>query len=547
MTSTSGAPTLTIGASGVTSSSVFNGLITGSLALTVAGGTVFLGDINDNWTGGTTISGTGTLQLGATTLLPVAGNLSLTGSGTLDLNGFSQKTTTLSGFVNTTITNTAGAAATLTVTGPGVSEFQGTITDDGQLGLTVSGGTLSLLGTNKYSGVTTVNGGGTLAMDSPIANGGLPSAIGLSSNAASNLVLGNATSSGTLQYIYPFPSVPANTDRLFTVGGVGGAIIDSSGGAPMNWTNTGAIVFTTAGSTLTLQGSTGGTFNPLISGANSLTKTGAGTWVLPNANTYSAATTITGGTLVAANPISGTTSATGISTITIGTGTASTGTLAGPDNNGSAAVNTTSLTGNTKGYVGGGGGASNAVTVSGGGSISPNVTASNLSTPTTTFGILTINGNTTFNSGSGLLIKLNATNNDALLLTPSSVLNLAPSSGTMTVQVYSPSNNLVGGNTYVYTIAQVSGAGNLIEVNGTPVTTGSPTVLSSSNFQIVSNFAAASNFTPSLQVDSTGQNLQLVYAPAAVPEPSQILLLSVLGLGGIGSWMRRRFRKPAAA
>ncbi len=139
---------------------------------------------------------------------------------------------------------------------------------------------------------------------------------------------------------------------------------------------------------------------------------------------------------------------------------------------------------------------------------------------------------------------MSSTNNDALLLSPGRTLNLNPgAAGTMTVVANSFSNDLSAGTPYTYTIAQVSGAGNFIEVNGTPVTTGSATVLSSTNFLITSNFAAAASFTASLQVDSTGQNLQLVYTPAAVPEPSQILLLGVLGIGGLSGWVRRRFRR----
>ena len=132
------------------------------------------------------------------------------------------------------------------------------------------------------------------------------------------------------------------------------------------------------------------------------------------------------------------------------------------------------------------------------------------------------------------------------MLTSGNNLNLNPGvSGSMTITVNSPANNLVAGTPYVFTIAQVSGGG-VIELNGAPISQG--TVLPPSEFQIVSNFSAASNFTTTLQTDSaTGQSLQLVYTPtSAVPEPSQILLLGVLGLGGVGGWMRRRLRRKPA-
>ena len=62
-------------------------------------------------------------------------------------------------------------------------------------------------------GVTTVSGG-TLAV-STLANGGVASGIGASSNASSNLVL---TTGGTLQYT----GATVSSDRGFTLGAGGG-------------------------------------------------------------------------------------------------------------------------------------------------------------------------------------------------------------------------------------------------------------------------------------------------------------------------------------
>ena len=163
----------------------------------------------------------------------------------------------------------------------------------GAYGLTKSGsGSLTLSAANTYTGATTLTGG-TLSV-ATLANGGLSSNLGASSNAAANLVFDG----GTLAYT----GSAVSTDRLFTITNNGGTI-DASGTGALNFTNAGAIAYTgTNARSLTLTGSNTGnnTLSPVFAnstGLSSLTKTGAGTWLLAGANTYTGVTTINGGVL----------------------------------------------------------------------------------------------------------------------------------------------------------------------------------------------------------------------------------------------------------
>lgn len=163
-------------------------------------------------------------------------------------------------------------------------------------------GVLELTGANTYRGATVVTGG-TLRV-ATLTDGGTASNIGMSGNAASNLVLNGAT----LQYI----GSGTTTDRRFSAG-TAGATIDASGTGALVLSNTGAVgldAINIAGSNgaraLTLTGSNTGDNTLAASigdqgGATSVVKSGSGKWILTGVSTYSGSTTVNGGTFLLSN------------------------------------------------------------------------------------------------------------------------------------------------------------------------------------------------------------------------------------------------------
>ena len=178
--------------------------------------------------------------------------------------------------------------------GTGGFLVNGVISGKGRL--QVSSGTLTIGNTaNTYSGLTYIDGG--ILQVSSLKNGSQNSTIGSSSNAAVNLQM---LYGGTLRYT----GAGDSTDRLFDISG--GASIDASGSGALQFTNTGANLSSGGAQTLTLTGTNTGnnTLSSILgdgSGALSLAKSGAGTWVVSGNNTYSGGTKITSGSLVIGN------------------------------------------------------------------------------------------------------------------------------------------------------------------------------------------------------------------------------------------------------
>ncbi len=125
-------------------------------------------------------------------------------------------------------------------------------------------GTLYFSAANQFTGNVTINAG-VLKVDT-LANGGVASGIGRSTNAATSLVFGG----GTLQYT----GATVTTDRAYTLTAATTSTIDIVSGA----------------ATLTISGASTAT-------TGALTKTGSGGLTLSAANLYTGLTTIAAGTL----------------------------------------------------------------------------------------------------------------------------------------------------------------------------------------------------------------------------------------------------------
>ncbi|WP_051885422.1 autotransporter-associated beta strand repeat-containing protein [Lysobacter antibioticus] len=276
----------------------FSGTVVGGGYVRKDGPGTLLLSGNNTYTGGTQVTG-GILRAGSATAFGT-GHLDMlnTAGALLDLNGFNTTFAWLHGG-GAVGGNISLGAQTLTLSSGNNAAgivYAGAISGSGNL--VKNGAQIQRLSgcNSSYTGSTTINAG-TLSVDC-LSNGGSNSAIGASSSAAANLVIGGGATLG-------YTGAATSSDRLFTLG-VGGGTLDASGTGALNMTNTGVIALagTNAARTFTLTGvnTADNTFSAQLdnngTGATSLTKTGIGTWILTNNNSsYTGITTISGGVL----------------------------------------------------------------------------------------------------------------------------------------------------------------------------------------------------------------------------------------------------------
>ncbi|OYV02677.1 MAG: hypothetical protein CFE26_21880, partial [Verrucomicrobiales bacterium VVV1] len=158
--------------------------------------------------------------------------------------------------------------------------------------------------TNNFTGRAQASGG-VLAFTS-VANAGTASALG-AGTVTPTIGLASGTSNATLSYIGTDPLGHSTTRDINLGSGTLGdhtATIEANGTGPLGL---GPVSSTTTGTkTLVLTGTnTGGNsigaITPGTATAVSVTKDGAGTWILTGANTYAGNTTVNNGTLALAD------------------------------------------------------------------------------------------------------------------------------------------------------------------------------------------------------------------------------------------------------
>ncbi|MEO6752572.1 MAG: autotransporter-associated beta strand repeat-containing protein [Chthoniobacteraceae bacterium] len=245
------APTVNVIAA---ATATINAQISGTNGLTSNGaGTLVLGNVGNNYTGGTTVTGGGTVSisadgnLGAVPGAPAAANITLN-------NGILQATATFA--LNNNRGITLAGAGGIDVTGANRFTVGSVITGPGSLAKTGTG-ILTLSGVNTYAGGTLILGG-TLEISNDNNLG----------NVAGNVTFSNGATLKTLAGI-----ASARAISLGAVANTGGGIIDTNG---FDSTLTGVIT-----------GAAG----------NGLVKNGVGILTVTGASTYLGTTTINTGTL----------------------------------------------------------------------------------------------------------------------------------------------------------------------------------------------------------------------------------------------------------
>ncbi|EDA9552733.1 AIDA autotransporter-like protein ShdA, partial [Salmonella enterica] len=265
---------------------------------TISGGTLIASNVEALGTGNVTDNATLELNTGGDfdNAISGSGQVVKSGDGALTLSGANSYTggTTISG--GTLVASNVDALGSGDVTDNAALEmntggdFDNVISGSGQV---VKSGdkTLTLSGTNTYRGGTTISGGTLVASN--------VNALG-SGDVTDNATLEMNTGGDFANNIGGTGSVVKSGDKTLTLSGTnsytGGTTIS---GGTLVANNVEALGTGDVTNNATLELNTGGDFTNAISGSGQVVKSGDKTLTLSGANSYSGATTISGGTLIA--------------------------------------------------------------------------------------------------------------------------------------------------------------------------------------------------------------------------------------------------------
>jgi fibronectin-binding autotransporter adhesin len=241
------------------------GALGGNASITKAGAGKLQLEAAATYTGSTTVAG-GTLSTNAANLLPSSTDVTIEAGAAIELGG-AQVIESLRG---------AGNLATvggLTLSNGSGNSFSGVLSGAGSV--TLGAGTLTLAGTNTYSGVTTINTGATLQIANSAALGDVAGATSISAGATLDL------------------NGQSNVQETIDIRGAAGALLNSAGAAA----SVSGVV------KLWENGNIGGAGDLTLSGgvnedgSRSLTKVGAGIFTLAGSSSFTGSTTVSQGLL----------------------------------------------------------------------------------------------------------------------------------------------------------------------------------------------------------------------------------------------------------
>ncbi|OHH79575.1 AIDA autotransporter-like protein ShdA [Salmonella enterica] len=267
---------------------------------TISDGTLVATNVDALGSGDVTDDATLELNTGGTFDNPISGSGQVVKSGddTLTLSGSNTYSggTLISG--GTLVASNVEALGTGDVTDNAVLElntggdFDNAISGSGQVEKS-GDGTLTLSGSNTYTGGTTINDG-TLIATSVDALG--------SGDVTDNATLALNTGGTFDNTISGSGKVEKSGDDALTLSGAnsytGGTLIS---GGTLIASNVEALGTGDVTNNATLALNTGGTFDNTISGSGQVVKSGDDVLTLSGSNTYTGGTTISGGTLIASN------------------------------------------------------------------------------------------------------------------------------------------------------------------------------------------------------------------------------------------------------